>query len=72
MNEELENNATELNIGNYYGQLTISFLGDKYYWMLEDQGDREWKEIPKFLYDSLLRVSNQTLILRIDSVPITF
>lgn len=41
--------------GNYYGGLTVKYVDDKYYWSIEDYDGHHWYEIPKYLYDSLIK-----------------
>lgn len=43
-------------IGNYYGGLYVkSEVNGKYYWGIEDFNDLEYKEIPKSLYDEIIK-----------------
>lgn len=42
-------------IYNYYGNLQVKGEGGKYYWGIGDWGDFKWKEIPKSLYEELLK-----------------
>jgi hypothetical protein len=41
--------------GNYYGGLNIKEENGKYYWSIENYSGMEWSEIPKYLYDALLK-----------------
>lgn len=43
------------NIGNYYGCLEVKEENDKYYWCIEDWERAYWEEIPKSLYDELIK-----------------
>ena len=48
------------NLGNYYGCLEVKEENGKYYWIIEDYDTdfdnlEEWAEIPKTLYDELLK-----------------
>lgn len=50
-------------IGNYYGGLHITTLDGKYYWLIQnwdtDFDDmEEWEEIPKSLYDELMKMKS--------------
>ena len=50
-------------IGNYYGGLYIIEHDGKYYWIIENHDTdfgiiSEWDEIPKELYESLLKYQN--------------
>lgn len=42
-------------IGNYYGCLEVKSENDKHYWAIENWDGHEWQEIPKELYDTLLK-----------------
>ena len=51
-------------IGNFYGGLTIKEEEGKYYWIIEDHSTNffdisEWDEIPKTLYDELIKYNNE-------------
>lgn len=46
------------NIENYYGGLHIKEEDGKYYWSVENFNGHNWKEIPKYLYDTLLYYQN--------------
>ena len=41
-------------IGNYYGNLTVSYYHGKYYWSIENWNGCTWEEISKDLYDALM------------------
>lgn len=43
------------NIGNYYGGLCVKEEGGKFFWSIEDYDGYRWGEIPKYLYDALLK-----------------
>jgi hypothetical protein len=45
-------------IGNYYGGLCIKECG-KFYWGIENYDGTQYKEIPEFLYDALLRYQTE-------------
>lgn len=47
------------NIGNYYGGLEIKEEEGKYFWGIENWDGTEFEEIPKYLYDSLIKFSKQ-------------
>ena len=42
-------------IGNYYGGLSLKEDEGKFYWSIEDWSGEDWEEIPKYLYDALLK-----------------
>jgi hypothetical protein len=42
-------------IGNYYGHLSVKDEEGKYFWGIEDYNRTVWEEIPKTLYDELVR-----------------
>jgi hypothetical protein len=42
-------------ICNYYGGLHVKVEGDKYFWSIENHSGHYWKEIPKSLYDELIK-----------------
>jgi len=46
------------NIMNYYGGLFIERRGEKFYWSIEDESDSQWEEIPKSLFDELIKFEN--------------
>lgn len=43
------------NIVNYYGGLTVKKIKSKYKWSIEDWDGKRWEEIPKYLYDALIK-----------------
>jgi hypothetical protein len=43
------------NIGNYYGGLSVKEEDGKYFWSIENWDGHGWEEIPKSLYDELVR-----------------
>lgn len=42
-------------IGNYYGCLTVKAEGGRFFWSIENWNGHGWEEIPKFLFDALIR-----------------
>jgi len=50
---------TVLDICNYYGSLEIKEEDGKYFWAIENWDGYDWKEIPKYLYDSLKTFQEQ-------------
>lgn len=42
-------------IGNFYGNLVVKEKNEKYYWSIKDWNGHKWEEIPKSLYDELLK-----------------
>lgn len=47
-----------LGIGNYYGGLLVKVEDGKYYWGIKDYNDTSFKEIPKSLYDEIIKFNN--------------
>lgn len=47
-------------IGNYYGCLEVKKENRRFYWSIENWDGHHWEEIPKYLYDSLIRFSQET------------
>ena len=46
-------------IGNYYGGLEIKEEDGKYYWGIENYNDTEYEDIPKYLYDALVKFRDE-------------
>jgi len=46
-------------IGNYYGGLAVKSEDDKSFWAIENYDGYDWVEIPRELYDSLIKHNNQ-------------
>jgi len=46
-------------IGNYYGGLEIKEEEGKYFWGIENYDGTDFEEIPKYLYDALIKFSEQ-------------
>jgi hypothetical protein len=47
-------------ISNYYGGLNTQELDGRYFWWIEEwNGLEETEEIPKYLYDALIRFENE-------------
>jgi len=42
-------------IRNYYGGLEIKEEDGKYYWGIENYNGTKYEEIPKYLYDALVK-----------------
>ncbi|MFJ1573019.1 hypothetical protein ACIOAU_15770 [Pseudomonas sp. NPDC088322] len=42
-------------IGNAYGGLAVKQEGGKFFWSIENWDGYEWQEIPKSLFDELVR-----------------
>lgn len=40
---------------NCYGSLKIKKKSNKYFWSIEDWNSNEWEEIPKYLYNALIK-----------------
>jgi len=46
-------------ICNYYGGLNIVEKDGKYYWWIEDYHESTKQEIPKYLYDALIKFNTE-------------
>jgi len=46
-------------IGNYYGGLEIKEEDEKYYWGIENYDGTGYQEIPKYLYDALVKFRDE-------------
>lgn len=46
-------------IGNYYGGLSVKELDSKFYWSIENYDGAYWEEIPKYLYDALVKFETE-------------
>ena len=42
-------------IGNAYGGLNFTEINKKYYWYIENYDENKYQEIPKSLFDELLK-----------------
>jgi hypothetical protein len=42
-------------VGNYYGGLNVKEVDGKYFWAIENYDGTDFEEIPKALYDELLK-----------------
>ena len=53
----------DMDIGNYRGSLQIKEDSGKYYWAvgcdLGDADDWDWQEIPKTLYDEMIKLHKE-------------
>ena len=57
---QLDQNAKDIEtIGNHYGCLRFSEFEDKFYWSITDWYGDDWDDIPKYLYDALLKYHNE-------------
>jgi len=54
MSEEVEQEGIG-GIGNYYGGLEVRKEQDSYYWCIPNYDGEDWDEIPKSLYDELIK-----------------
>ena len=62
MKTENENEHEIGEICNYYGRLTVRSEDGKYFWGIEDwDGSFDWEEIPKVLYDELMKFENDRM-----------
>ena len=53
---------TEMRIGDiasYYGGLYVKESCGSYYWSIEDWDCNRWEEIPKHLYDALIKFESE-------------
>ncbi len=58
--ELCEDKATEIgDIGNYYGGLFVEESDGKYYWGIENHNGIHASEIPKYLYDTLIKYNKE-------------
>jgi hypothetical protein len=48
-------------IGNYYGGLCAKEEDGRFFWSIENYDGHDWEEIPKYLYDALMRYENETI-----------
>lgn len=48
-----------LGIGNYYGGLSVKQHNGQFFWGIEDYHGTEWKEIPEYLYTTLVRYQTE-------------
>ena len=52
----------EMSIGdicNYYGGLSVKSEDDKYFWSIYNYSGEDWEEIPKYLFDVLVKYENE-------------
>jgi len=47
------------NIANYYGGLFIKEDDNKFYWCIPNYDGDDWDEIPKYLYDTLVKYQEE-------------
>ncbi len=47
------------NIGNYYGSLKATDGDGEQYWGVAEYSGQHWEEIPKYLYDTLLKYQDE-------------
>lgn len=48
-------------IGNAYGGLSVKAEDGKFFWSIENFDGDNWEEIPKTLYDSLMRYERKRM-----------
>jgi len=48
-------------IGNYYGEINVKEEAGRYFWAIEDWTDWLWEEIPKSLYDELMKFEDNRI-----------
>lgn len=54
--KEYEPKSIEIGkIQGFYGGLEVMEYQEKFYWGIHSHSDIEWQEIPKYLYDSLVK-----------------
>lgn len=46
-------------ICNYYGGLTVKNEDGRFFWAIEDWDGEDWDEIPKYLYEALVKYNNE-------------
>lgn len=46
-------------ICNYYGGLEVKEENGKFFWSIEDWAGYGWEEIPKYLYDALIKYEDE-------------
>lgn len=46
---------TEINLGSCYGYLQVKSQNGKFYWCIEEYDGYPWCEIPKELYDCIIK-----------------
>lgn len=46
-------------IASYYGGLYVKKENGKHYWCLDDYSKWYWEEIPKYLYDTLIKYQKE-------------
>ena len=49
-------------IGNYYGCLSVKKEGRKFFWSIENWDGHGWEQIPKSLYEELIKFEESNLI----------
>ncbi|AGN51380.1 hypothetical protein VPJG_00016 [Vibrio phage jenny 12G5] len=47
-------------IGNYYGGLSVKEDNGSFFWSIEDWDGQYWEEIPKSLYDELIKFNEKS------------
>lgn len=52
---KMENERRIGSIANFYGGLFVKEHEGKCYWSIEDHSDRSWEEIPRSLFDELIK-----------------
>ena len=61
-NSEWANRGLKMNIGNicnYYGGVDVQEEDGKYFWGIDDWDDTRYEEIPKYLYDALVKYQTE-------------
>lgn len=46
-------------IGNHYGCLEVKEENGKFYWCIENWDGSHWEEIPKYLYDAMVKFETE-------------
>lgn len=60
LHKKLDENSQYIgDIDNYYGGLSISREGGRYYWSIENWDGQYWKEIPEYLYVALSKYQEE-------------
>lgn len=58
MGEEIEIGK----IANFYGGLVVKNVEGKYFWAIDGHDSYGWEEIPKTLYDEIIKFQNKVVL----------
>lgn len=59
-------------INNYYGGLEVKVENGKYYWGIDNYEPTVYQEIPKYLYDALVKFEKEGLNENIFNIEMTY